>query len=218
MSGDGSFVFPRGVFQVTTVGVPPQTVDEKVASALFRFENGTGMFRGPALPGGVMSLDGTANVRLRVAGFAPFDILVDPIGADGTAVGTASNGATTARFELWGDVWRTGIFQQSGFTTGSTFSTRTNTGFDARTGSGRGTLQLVVPATVHRSINDEFDEQNPVTAILRITFAPEPDRALLLAAVLGATLGLGRRAKRRPTRRPIPPPPADTWTPLDGSS
>jgi hypothetical protein len=71
----------------------------------------------------------------------------------------------------------------------STMTTLVGTGFDNRTASGPGTLQLVSPNVV------DFNALGtvPVLSTLTITFVPEPTTALLLGAGLAALACLSRR-------------------------
>jgi hypothetical protein len=119
-----------------------------------------------------------------------------------TANGTAGLGLGGTVANLRFGQWTTGLVQLQGVATsfpGTQSTTLSQSGFDARTGDGVGSLQLVTPIRIQGS-PDAPDRGG--FAVLELQFVPEPDRLLLLGsgAVSLALLGARRRQQGEGTR------------------
>jgi len=92
--------------------------------------------------------------------------------------------------------WTTGSAKVTA-TRGPFFSKMARAGYDNRTASGAGNLQMVSPMLTHwRTPSGDFDYETASIGKLRLTFAPEPSAALILGAGI-SLLGLLHRAGRR---------------------
>jgi hypothetical protein len=195
---DGSFSLPAGLFATTRTLIPPQTPSEAVANVELQLSNATGSFSGPGSPGGSMGLNGQAVLNLQTFfGFPPLALGLTPMGAGGSAMTSGSNGSTSVTATLTGALWQTGVFQQFGITASSSvFSQRTNTGEDLRTSGGAGVVTYVVPAYLTTRLDGSFSERSPATALLTITFVPEPGPLLGQSAVAALLVLWGARKRR----------------------
>lgn len=107
------------------------------------------------------------------------------------------NGQTTESLRF--RTWTTGIVSEMQVLTGpSTFLARTGTikgqGFDLRTPEGMGVVQLVTPIRAQST----FVTERAAIAVLRLEFAPEPRRGLLLLAGSLAILWLATVRRTSP--------------------
>ena len=205
IASDGSFTLPAGVLQVAQTATAPQTGLQFFSKARFDFHNGTGMFGGPAHPGGPMPLLGKVQLFAKPALSFPTATLPLTQGFSGGVASTmVSNGASVATLALEGTGtgrWRVGMVTQYSSTPSSTF-TYVSTGSDTRTAQGARSLNLVIPVSFRRSLDGAFREQNAVTGILTITFTPEPSQLLLEGGSAAALVLLGAtRARARSVQR-----------------
>jgi hypothetical protein len=160
---------------------------------------------GPNQFGGVMNLLG--HFGTRNAGSTPggawsgvfstwgFSRLGGEYASMGTATGTFYFRSPTSTFMskavVTGFPWTTGRVEVSA-AGGSGFPTRlVRSGYDNRTPSGAGTIQMVTPRLTHWAAGAHWGD----IAVLRLQFAPEPGSWLLLAAGAGV-LAVLRRARR----------------------
>ena len=196
VADDGSFSLPASLFEVNqTVAAPSQFFTR----ASFVFHNGTGAFGGPSHPGGPMPLLGKVRLFAKNSShFPPASLPLTQGFSGGTGTVMVSNGASkaTAALEGSGATWRTGTVRQFGSTAASTFDTRTNVGTDMRTPMGIGSMSLVIPVSFRRSLDGSFQELEPVSGTVSITFSPEPRRLLLEMGGVGALALLGARRMR----------------------
>ena len=92
--------------------------------------------------------------------------------------------------KVYGNPFQLGVVTQMGSVLGSPV-TLTATGYDNRTPSGMGVLQVVSPTLATISIGGGA----PVMSVLRINFVPEPGTGLLLGAGVLGLAALGRRRR-----------------------
>ena len=219
VAADGSFTLPAAVFNVDQTAMAPHTTTQFFTKASFVFHNGTGMFGGPAQPGGPMPLLGKLKLFAKASlGFPPATLTLTRGFAMATSHATmtfasamVSNGMTPATLSLYpaqlvGSWLASKVVQSYTAPSGTktiTFGTRTRTGFDHRTSMGVGALNLVIPVYLDRKLNGQFALSAPVTGSLSITFTPEPARIGVEGATVAALVLLGR-SRARARVRPAP--------------
>lgn len=180
----------------STGGFQQKAIITRVGDAAFSKPSAPAGLKGRMAVGGVLRL--VANGT-----YAAF-----PLTSNGT-IGLGLGGTVPAnlhvpgfssslRFGTWttGTVLETGVVGTSHPVMGS-FTTRTISamGYDARTPSGMGTVQLVTPIRVLSG----YPTDRAAIAALTLHFAPEPGRGALLLGG-GVALALVGRLRRRPPR------------------
>jgi hypothetical protein len=130
-----------------------------------------------------------------------FDLPLTPIGGSFGETRTEVHGGTAGftRTTLWGFPWTTGSVTAMGtYPTASTLITTAAQGSDQRTAAGQGTIKLVAPFLVKRSIDlaPELEARIPGVATLTLHFAPEPTANLLLVAGVVGFVLLSRLSRR----------------------
>jgi hypothetical protein len=180
---------PAGAFAATGASAPGTT--SFVSRVLVTAANGAGAFAGTPL-GGTMPVGG--KVRLLQGGFTAFSIPLTQSGTRGVGVGGAPivAGTPSSEIALQGAGWTAGTASLTGIGVAGNLRTFALKGSDARTANGAGTLTLVTPIRISHSTLGSV----AAFGVLRLTFAPEPEAALLGAAA-GALLALGVRRSRR---------------------
>lgn len=189
---DGSFTLPAGLFAGATTfpAIFPETNPYLHSVVLVNASGnlGPGLGIGSGF-GGVVALEGTFGFN---AGFflpSIFELPLSVVGVGGST--RASPGS--AQIGLWGSPWttRTATADFPGIFPGTSSPTRA--GFDARTASGAGTIQLVTPMLIS---SDFAGGDVPAFSVMTLTFVPEPGTAALFAVCLASVGWLGER--RRP--------------------
>ena len=134
--------------------------------------------------------------RLSLTAFGGAELLRIPLsvlGAPG-AVATWEAPVGGAALTAVGAPWTAGLVIANVPSSMGVVSTSFS-GYDQRV-AGVGTLQLVTPILVHSTLTGDF----LLWSALRLSFASEPARALLLAT---AALALAAHGRRRPRRGPL---------------
>jgi hypothetical protein len=194
LSGGGSgasaaalVTLPGGVFTGSAVATTPTDAAPPITgNRLVVTGHEPGSFSGAPLAG-AMPLRG----RLSLTAFGGSELLRIPLSVVGApnVVGTweapGGGGALTAV----GAPWSAGLVIANVPSSMGVLSTSFS-GYDQRV-AGVGTLQLVTPILVHSTLAGDF----LLWSALRLSFAPEPARALLLAT---AALALAAHGGRRP--------------------
>jgi hypothetical protein len=187
-TSSGTVTIPGGVFTGTAVATTPSNAAPPITgNRLVVTGHEPGSFSGAPLAG-AMPLRG----RLSLTAFGGSELLRIPLSVVGAPnlVGTweapAGGGALTAV----GAPWSAGLVIANVPSSMGVVSTSFS-GYDQRV-AGVGTLQLVTPILVHSTLAGDF----LLWSALRLSFAPEPARALLLATGALVLAALGRRPRR----------------------
>lgn len=190
-TSDALVTLQSDAFAGTATATTPVSAAPPITGNRFVLEgHGPGTFAGSPLAG-AMPLRG----RLSLTAFAGAELLripLDVAGAPGaTATWESSPGG--AALTAVGAPWSAGLVIVN-VPTATGVRSSSFAGYDDRVG-GVGTLQLVTPILVHSTLAGDF----ALWSSLRVTFAPEPARALLFGV---GGLVLAGLARPRPARTP----------------
>jgi hypothetical protein len=186
-TGDALVALGADAFAGTATATTPVSAAPPITGNRLVLEgHAAGAFSGSPLAG-AMPLRG----RLSLTGLGGAELLRIPLSVAGASGATATwespggGGALTAV----GAPWSAGLVVAN-VPTSTGVRSSSFAGYDHRV-AGVGTLQLVTPILVHSTLAGDF----LLWSALRATFAPEPSRALLLAAGALALAAAGRRRR-----------------------
>ena len=195
VSGSGSGISSASLVTVSSSAFSGTAVANPTSGPITQLAvqaaNGSGAFSGATLSG-VMPLIGTATFQSTGGTFAVLQLTA--AGTRGAGIGgTVTAPTPSGTLQLVGAPWTTGVAAITGVTTAGGFTlTFSVSGFDSRTASGDGTLQLVTPMRISSGTLGVV----PVFAVMNLAFVPEPASGLLLVGTAGMLLAGRRRANR----------------------
>jgi hypothetical protein len=193
----GGFALTGGIFETSIVipkalftGVPLiSSLNVTLTNAGGAFGMGSGLNGGF---GGISTIAGAAVVGV-LGGLINLSVPLSNAGVGGTTV----VGAAALMITITGHIWTTASAAISGVTSpteGGFTNTAAITGFDNRTESFRGAIQLVTPLRVDTGATAGV---LATYGILTLNFTPEPGAALALGSAVLGLVAVGRMRSRK---------------------